>query len=68
MLAPKNATYYYNMSILYDENIDNPSKAIFCYSKYLELAPEAADHEKVKKWIENLQKRLKGSKDGFLPK
>jgi len=66
VLAPKNATYYYNMGILYDENIDNPSKAIFCYSKYLELTPDAADHEKVKKWIENLQKRLKGSKDGFV--
>ncbi|MBI5778826.1 MAG: hypothetical protein HZA49_05165 [Planctomycetes bacterium] len=66
VLAPKNATYYYNMGIIYDENIDNASKAIFCYSKYLELAPDAVDHEKVKKWIENLQKRLKGSKDSFI--
>jgi tetratricopeptide (TPR) repeat protein len=65
VLAPKTATYYYNMGIIYDENIDNPSKAIFCYSKYLELASDAADREKVKKWIENLQKRQKGSKDGF---
>ncbi|MEW6027078.1 MAG: tetratricopeptide repeat protein, partial [Planctomycetota bacterium] len=65
VLTPKNAAIYYNMGIIYDENIDNPSKAIFCYSKYLELAPDAKDRDTVKKYIENCQKRLKGSKDGF---
>jgi len=50
---------YYNMGIIYAENIDNPSKAIFCYNKYLELAPaDAPDREKVKQWIDNCQKRL----------
>jgi len=65
-LNPKDAATYYNMGVLYDEHLDNPSKAIFSYTKYLELAPsDASDREKVRKWIDNLQKRLKGSKDGF---
>lgn len=58
-LNPKDAAIYYNMGIIYDENIDNPAKAIFCYNKYLELTPaDAPDREKVEKWIESCQKRL----------
>jgi tetratricopeptide (TPR) repeat protein len=67
VLNPKDAATYYNMGVLYDEHLDNPSKAIFSYTKYLELAPtDASDREKVKKWIDNLQKRLKGSKDSLI--
>jgi chromosome segregation ATPase len=66
---PKDAATYYNMGVLYDEHLDNPSKAIFSYSKYLELAPaDAADREKVKKWINSLEKRLGGSKSGLIKK
>ncbi|MDI6787176.1 MAG: tetratricopeptide repeat protein, partial [Planctomycetota bacterium] len=63
----KNPSAYYNMGILYDERLDNPSRAIFCYTKYLELAPpDALDRERVTKWIENCQKRLKGPpRSGF---
>ena len=67
VLNPKDAATYYNMGVIYDEHLDNPSRAIFSYSKYLELAPaDASDREKVKKWIDNLQKRMKGSKDSFV--
>lgn len=56
---PNDAVTYYNLGILYDENADNPAKAIFCYNKYLELTPaDAPDREKVKQWIDNCQKRL----------
>ena len=67
-LNPNDASTYYNMGILYDENIDNPAKAIFCYNKYLELAPsDAPDREKVEKWnwglpVDGLQCRIAGDK------
>jgi len=59
MIVPKNPTIYYNMGVVYDEYLDNPSKAIFCYTKYLELVPDAADKEKVGKWIKSCQERMK---------
>ncbi|MEW6026680.1 MAG: HEAT repeat domain-containing protein [Planctomycetota bacterium] len=53
-----NPSHYFNLGRIYDERLDNPAKAIFCYTKYLELAPDAADQEKVKKWIEGCRKRV----------
>ncbi|MFH1228739.1 MAG: tetratricopeptide repeat protein [Planctomycetota bacterium] len=34
------ATFYYNLGIIFDESLDNPSIAIKCYNKYLELTPK----------------------------
>jgi tetratricopeptide (TPR) repeat protein len=65
-LNPKDPPIYYNMGLIYDENLDQPDKAITCYQKYLELAPaDSSDRPKVQLWIDNCQKRLKeGGKGG----
>lgn len=56
-INPKDPAAYYNMGIIYDESLDNPSKAIFCYQKYLELSStDAPNRDTVKKWIANCQK------------
>ncbi len=57
-INPKDASAYFNMGFIYDERFDDPSKAIACYQKYLELAPNEADSEKVKKWIEKCKERI----------
>jgi tetratricopeptide (TPR) repeat protein len=63
----KDQAVYYNMGLIYDDNLDQPDKAITCFQKYLEIAGESSsDGAKVRMWIENCQKRLKdGGKGGL---
>lgn len=68
-LKPNVCTIYYDMSLIYDEHLDQPEKAIECYQRYLELIPaDAPDREKVKLWLENCRKRIEDPGKGGLYK
>ncbi|MFH1226712.1 MAG: hypothetical protein V1701_02260 [Planctomycetota bacterium] len=57
---PNDAALCFNLGVIYDEYYDNPAKAVFYYSRYIELAPEdAPDRAKVIGWIENCRKRMR---------
>ncbi|MEK7448800.1 MAG: tetratricopeptide repeat protein, partial [Planctomycetota bacterium] len=60
-LRPNDKNIYYNMGLLYDDKMDNPSRAVFCYEKYLGLTTaDDPERPKVEIWRGNAQKRLKG--------
>lgn len=57
---PNDAALCYNLGVIYDDYYDNPTKAIFYYSRYLELIPaDASDRAKIIRWIENCRKRMR---------
>lgn len=58
--SPNDIVNYYWIATIYDENLDDPAHAIWCYTKYLEFSPyDASDREKIKKLIDDCRKRLK---------
>jgi len=54
-IEPENPDAHYNLGVLYESIGEEPSKAIFHYSKYLELNPEASDKQEVKEKIESIK-------------
>lgn len=52
---PDNAEAFYNLGLLYENFKGDPDFAIRCYSKYLELKPDALDKEEVQGWIDRLK-------------
>ena len=57
-LNPLDAEAYYNMGILYEKFLGDKRKALFCYKKYLFLAPNSFDSEMVKYWVEDINREL----------
>jgi tetratricopeptide (TPR) repeat protein len=55
-----NPEAYYNLGLLYEDIRNNPEKAIWNYTKYTELAPEAPDKIEVERWIRDLNSQLQG--------
>jgi len=53
-----NPEAYYNLGLLYEEVKDNLQKAIWNYTKYIELAPDASDRVEVERWIRDLETEL----------
>jgi tetratricopeptide (TPR) repeat protein len=58
-----NPEAYYNLALLYEGVKGNFDKALWNYTKYTELAPDAQDRKEVEKWIRDLNYQLqeKGS-------
>ena len=50
------AETHYNLGILYDDQLRNPEEAAAHYRRFLELKPAGADAEKVRKWLERVEK------------
>ncbi|MFH0887908.1 MAG: HEAT repeat domain-containing protein [Planctomycetota bacterium] len=62
-INPKDALAYLYMGVIYHDRFDNPSKAIFYYTKYLELAsPDAREREDVDRGIKDCNKRINHSR------
>jgi tetratricopeptide (TPR) repeat protein len=57
-LNPLDAEAYYNLGILYEKFLGDKRKALFCYKKYLFLAPNSFDSEMVKYWVEDINREL----------
>lgn len=59
VINPKDPSIYYQMALIYDEQLDRPDKAIEYYQKYLELTPaDAPDRDKGEMLIVNCRKRI----------
>ncbi len=56
-LDPANPENYYSLGVLHTL-LGDPVSAVASYQKYLSLAPDAPDAEKVEEWIEKLGHRL----------
>jgi len=54
-LDPASADIHYNLAVLYDEELENKSRAISHYTAYVELRPAADDVEEVKLWLRELE-------------
>lgn len=52
---PDNAEAYYNLGLIYSKVIFNPEKAIFNYTNYLRLKPDAYDADEVTALIDDLK-------------
>ena len=50
-LSPDDADIHYNLALVYDDHIQNNTKAAFHYNRYLELAPDALDAGVVAEWM-----------------
>jgi len=55
---PENAVAHYNLGVLYQDDLGQPSKAVQHYTRYLHLRPNASDVDTVKKWIEKLETEI----------
>ena len=53
-----NPEAYFNLALLYEGVEDNLDKAIWNYTKYTELAPDAQDRKEVERWIRDLNDQL----------
>ncbi|MDP6526511.1 MAG: tetratricopeptide repeat protein [Kiritimatiellia bacterium] len=54
-LDPADADVHYNLAVLYDDELNNKSKAISHYTAYVELRPAANDINEVKFWLRDLE-------------
>jgi tetratricopeptide (TPR) repeat protein len=53
-----NPEAYYNLGLLYESFENNLEKAIWNYTKYTELAPDADDRKEVQRWVRDLKAKL----------
>ncbi|MDD5730860.1 MAG: tetratricopeptide repeat protein, partial [Candidatus Omnitrophica bacterium] len=61
-IKPDDADSLYNLGVIYGEYLNDRKKAIMYFRKYLTLAPNDADTEKVRKYIltwETLDQEIK---------
>jgi len=58
-LNPKDKDAYYNLGILYEGYLGDYKLARFYYTRYIKLAPRAADTGEVKTWIRQINKEMK---------
>lgn len=56
-IDPADAAAHYNLAILYDDELNNKSRAAAHYRKYLQLNPNAPDQNEVQEWIMRLEMR-----------
>ena len=61
-LRPDDAPACYNLGVLYENYLDRPQEAVKYYLRYVNLAPDAADADQVRSWVETLQ--AEGRNDG----
>lgn len=54
-IDPKDPGVHYNIAILYDDKINNNSKAMYHYRKFLALRPMGDTAERVRDWITKLE-------------
>ncbi len=54
-LEPTLAAAHYNLGVLYDDHLKNPSLAIQEYEQYLLLSPRARDAKTVQGWVQILK-------------
>lgn len=54
-IDPKDAGVHYNIAILYDDKVNNNSKAMYHYRKFLALRPMGDTAERVRDWITKLE-------------
>lgn len=54
-INPDDPAVYYNLGILYDDDLNIPQKAIKYYKRFLELSPEDKDAGKVYEWVTALE-------------
>jgi len=50
-LSPDDADIHYNLAIVYDDHLQDNAKAVFHYSRYLDLCPNAPDAGIVAEWM-----------------
>lgn len=50
-IDPEDAHVHYNLAILYDDRLNDNTKALKHYKRYLSLRPTGEDAEKVKQWM-----------------
>lgn len=53
-IDPADADVHYNLGILYDDELDNPEKAVLHYRRYLQLNPHGPDADRVRTWLMKL--------------
>ncbi len=61
-LDPENADAYLQIGIIYDDNLKDEKKAIYCYRKYLALDPGAEKAAMVREWLKASGNDLRGVK------
>jgi Tfp pilus assembly protein PilF len=52
---PGYAPAHYGLALLFDDQLRNPSLAVEHYRRYLALAPEAPDAERVRAWLRRIE-------------
>ena len=50
-IDPSDAEVHYNLGVLYDDNLDNDSRAAVHYRVYLRIKPSAEDSAQVQEWL-----------------
>jgi len=55
-INPDSPESHFNLGVIYSDYFFDKEKALFHYSKYLEINPYGSDAETVKQWIEMLKK------------
>jgi len=58
-LNPKDSDAYYNLGVLYEDYLGDLKLAKFYYTQYLKFSPRAADADEVKKWLRQIDKKVK---------
>jgi tetratricopeptide (TPR) repeat protein len=56
-LDPSDADVHYNLGILYDDQLEQPEKALLHYRRYLQLNPHGEDADSVRNWVMRLEMR-----------
>ena len=54
-LDPESKDGHFNLGVIYSDYVFDRDKAIYHYSKYMEIAPFEEDAEQVRDWIERLR-------------
>ena len=50
---PEDADAHYNLAIIYDDYLKNNEKAIEHYRRYLKIAPDAPEAQRVRQWMKD---------------
>ena len=68
IMDPDNAEACLQLGIIYDDNLKDEQQAIHYYQKFLAIQPQSEMAERVKGWIEQSEKSLRGEEEEKLPK
>jgi len=60
------SSVHYNLGILYDDKLGNREKALEHYKRFLALATEGEDADRVREWIANIQGNGRAQNQGRL--